>query len=154
MFDQPGIYDTLFSIASNLAMVGWAGLALLPMVDLVVKVIARWAIPGLIALLHAALLVTHWSLTPEGAGLSTIDGLQKFFSVDGLMLVGWVHFLAWDLFAGSWMVEDSRRIGIHHLLIVPCLAVTFMFGPSGLLLYIPLRFIGGHVIARRQGAAA
>jgi hypothetical protein len=28
---------------------------------------------------------------------------------------------------------------VHHLLVVPCLLLTFLFGPVGLLLYFALR---------------
>jgi hypothetical protein len=37
-------------------------------------------------------------------------------------------------------VRDAQRLGIHHLLVVPCLVLTFIFGPIGLLLYFVLRF--------------
>jgi hypothetical protein len=37
-------------------------------------------------------------------------------------------------------VRDARRVGLHHLLVVPCLLLTFFFGPAGLLLYLVLRF--------------
>lgn len=56
-----------------------------------------------------------------------------------LLLAGWVHYLAFDLFIGSWEVRDAQRHGLSHLLVVPCLALTFLFGPVGLLLYLGLR---------------
>ena len=72
---------------------------------------------------------------------------MTFFSVEQTMLAGWVHYLVFDLFVGAWEVRDARRVGVHHLLVVPCLALTFMAGPIGLLLYLGLR--AG--IARRLG---
>jgi hypothetical protein len=36
-------------------------------------------------------------------------------------------------------VRDARHIGVHHLFVVPCLVLTFMLGPAGLLLYLVLR---------------
>ena len=56
------------------------------------------------------------------------------------MLVGWVHYLVFDLFVGAWIVRDARRRGIHHGLVLPCLFFTLMLGPIGLLLYAGLRF--------------
>ena len=58
---------------------------------------------------------------------------------DRTILAGWVHYLAFDFFIGCWMVIDAAERGIKHLLVVPCLVLTFMFGPAGLLLYVGLR---------------
>jgi hypothetical protein len=65
--------------------------------------------------------------------------VRALFSNDFLLLAGWIHYLAFDLFIGSWEVRDARRLGIHHLTVVPCLVLTFMLGPVGLLLYLALR---------------
>ncbi len=56
------------------------------------------------------------------------------------MLAGWIHYLAFDLFVGSWEVSDARANGIHHLLVVPCLLATFMAGPIGLALYFAIKY--------------
>ena len=60
---------------------------------------------------------------------------------------GWVHYLAFDLFIGAWQVRDARVQGISHLLVIPCLQLTFLFGPAGLLLYFLIR------AADKRGAA-
>ena len=52
-----------------------------------------------------------------------------------LLLAGWIHYLAFDLFVGSWEVRDAQERGIPHLAVVPCLLLTFMFGPAGWFLY-------------------
>ncbi len=61
-------------------------------------------------------------------------GEARLFENPYLLLAGWVHFLAFDLLVGAWEVRDARRVGITHLLVVPCLLLTFMAGPVGLLL--------------------
>ncbi|MEQ8696766.1 MAG: DUF4281 domain-containing protein, partial [Bauldia litoralis] len=45
-----------------------------------------------------------------------------------------------DLFVGAWQVRTARAEGIPHLLVIPCLALTFLFGPVGLLLFLIIRF--------------
>jgi hypothetical protein len=55
------------------------------------------------------------------------------------LLAGWTHYLAFDLFVGTWEVRDARASGIPHLLVLPCLGLTFLFGPAGWLLYMALR---------------
>jgi len=54
-------------------------------------------------------------------------------ALDELLLAGWVHYLAFDLFIGSWEVEDAAANGIPHWLLLPCLFLTLMVGPVGLL---------------------
>jgi len=54
-------------------------------------------------------------------------------------LAGWVHYLAFDLFIGSWEVRDANRHGIPPWAIIPSLILTFLFGPMGLLLYFLIR---------------
>ena len=56
-----------------------------------------------------------------------------------MLLAGWIHYLAFDLLIGSWEVRDARELGIPHLFVVPCLFLTFMFGPAGWLLYRGVR---------------
>jgi hypothetical protein len=46
-----------------------------------------------------------------------------------------VHYLCFDLLTGAWEVQDARARGIPHPLVVPCLVLTFLFGPAGWLLY-------------------
>ena len=56
------------------------------------------------------------------------------------LLAGWVHYLAFDLFIGAWEVRDAQQHQVPHLAVVPCLLLTFLFGPAGLLLYFVLRY--------------
>ena len=48
--------------------------------------------------------------------------------------------LAFDLFIGAWEVRDAQKHQVPHLAFVPCLLLTFLFGPVGLLLYFILRY--------------
>ena len=64
-----------------------------------------------------------------------------------LLLAGWIHYLCFDLFIGSWEVRDAKAQGISHWLVIPCLFLTFMFGPVGLLLYFALRAVRTRTIA-------
>ena len=50
-----------------------------------------------------------------------------------------MHYLAFDLLIGTWEVRDAQERGIPHVFVVPCLFLTFMFGPAGWLLYLTLR---------------
>lgn len=75
----------------------------------------------------------------EGSGFTTITAVRAIFSTDIGVLVGWTHFLLFDLFVGAWEARDAQRRGFSHGLLIPCLLLTFMAGPLGLLLYVILR---------------
>ena len=61
------------------------------------------------------------------------------FQKQELLLAGWVHYLAFDLFIGAWETRDAQRNQIPHLVVIPCLVMTFMLGPIGLLFYLAIR---------------
>lgn len=135
------MFETIFSVCSSLAMVGWAGLILLPGQKLVVEVLARMVIPVIIGLIYLFLMASNLATAPADAGFGTLDAVASLFTIRGLLLAGWIHYLAFDLFVGSWEVSDARANGIHHLLVVPCLLATFMAGPVGLVLYFATKYV-------------
>jgi hypothetical protein len=144
--------ETIFSAAGALAMLGWLGLIFLPGNRFVVEVLARVLIPAAIALVYVYLMAANLNVSPADGGFGSLAGVKSLFSVDALLLAGWVHYLAFDLFVGSWEVSDSRSEGIHHLLLVPVLILTFMAGPAGLGLYFVLKYLRRWL--RPQSAAA
>jgi hypothetical protein len=80
-------------------------------------------IPSLIGLLA----------NPELGSIATLLGSPQGATI------AWVHFLAFDLFAGRWAYLDSREHGFTAWLVSPVLFIVLMFGPFGLLLYLGLR---------------
>jgi hypothetical protein len=46
-------------------------------------------------------------------------------------VAGWIHYLAFDLFIGAWIVEDALSRGVPAWLSIGVLPFTFMFGPHG-----------------------
>ena len=128
-----------FSIANSLALVSWIMLAILPGRRWVTKVVTTMLVPGLFAILYTAIAATWFWRSP--GGFATLAGVGILFSNPWLLLAGWVHYLAFDLLMGSWEVEDSRERGIGHLMVLPCLLLTFMFGPAGWLLYRIVRSV-------------
>lgn len=145
--------DSMFSIAGAMAMAGWLGLVFLPGQKFVVEVLARIIIPVAIGLLYAYLMVSNIGSAPAEGGFGSLAAVKALFTVDALLLAGWIHYLAFDLFVGSWEVADARSEGIHHLLVIPCLLATFMAGPAGLVLYCAIRY-GRRLISKPAAAAA
>jgi len=66
---------------------------------------------------------------------------MKLFTNQWATLAGWIHYLAFDLFVGSWEVKDSQSRGISHWFVIPCVILTFLLGPIGFLLYHILRLV-------------
>ena len=64
-----------------------------------------------------------------------IDGLYAMFSNETLLLIFWLHFLAISLFAGAWVVRDSRKYFIPKIITIPSLILTYFSGPLGLVIY-------------------
>ncbi len=62
-----------------------------------------------------------------------------FFTYKPAVVAGWIHYLVFDLFVGAWEVRDARRRGVNHLAVVPCLLLTLLLGPIGLMLYLAIR---------------
>ena len=68
-----------------------------------------------------------------------IDELTNLFNNEAFLITFWVHFLAVNLFCGSWIVKDSLKLTMHKLFVLIPLLITYFIGPLGLLIYWMLR---------------
>ncbi|MCX7287961.1 MAG: ABA4-like family protein [Rhodobacterales bacterium] len=127
----------LFDLTGPLALLGWLALALSPLAPRTTQGIAV-AVPLILCVLYSGLILANWSST-EG-GFSSLADVQLLFASEPIALAGWVHYLAFDLFVGAWAVRTARAEGIAHWMVLPCLILTFLFGPAGLLAFAILRF--------------
>ena len=66
---------------------------------------------------------------------SGLDGLYSIFANEAVLLIFWLHFLAISLFAGSWIVRDSKKYFIPKVITIPSLILTYFSGPIGLVIY-------------------
>jgi hypothetical protein len=130
--------DALFQIANPLALAGWVALILSPLAPRAAQVAAGVVVPLILSVAYAALVLAFWS-GAEG-GFESLAEVQLLFTDPAIALAGWVHYLAFDLFVGAWATRVAREEGIPHLLLLPCLALTFLFGPAGFLAFSALRF--------------
>ncbi|MBJ6111347.1 DUF4281 domain-containing protein [Hymenobacter sp. BT523] len=132
--------DFLFSLANPVALLGWALLVLAPRWRGTRAVVLSGALPLLLALAYAALITAHY-LGPHGheGGFGSLAEVAALFRDPWALLAGWVHYLCFDMWTGAWELRDAQRRGVPHGLLIPCLLLTFLFGPVGLLLYFGLR---------------
>lgn len=145
--------DTVFSICNTSVLPFWLLLAVAPHWSWTDRLVHSVVIPVLLGSVYLVGLLTAPE-APEGASFGSLQGVMLFFSQPHGVLVGWVHYLVFDLFVGAWEVRDAQRRGIHHALVVPCLAFTFMLGPIGLLLYVLVRAVRDRTGTLIEGAAA
>ena len=130
--------DALFQIANPLALLGWVALALSPLAPRAADAVAGVVIPLVLSVGYAGLVLAFWAGAEGGFG--TLAEVQLLFTDPAIALAGWVHYLAFDLFVGAWATRTARAEGIRHLFLLPCLALTFLFGPAGFLAFSALRF--------------
>lgn len=142
--------ETLYTVVNVLVLPPWLLLIVAP----------RWkwtssvttvVYPCLLGLMYVALLA--FNVRSMTDGIASLDNLARLFENPSVLLMGWVHYLAFDLFVGSWQVRDARRLEIPHVLVVPCLLLTLLLGPTGLVCYFALRFAHGnhmHKSAKRS----
>ncbi|MGK7294902.1 MAG: ABA4-like family protein [Candidatus Wenzhouxiangella sp. M2_3B_020] len=128
--------ENLFQIAQPLAFVGWGFLLLAPLLPRLADRIGGFGIPIALAVTHLVLLTIHAHELDGGIG--SLSEAMALFNVPGLAMAGWVHYLALDLFIGGWEVRTARRESIPHALVVPCLLLTMLAGPTGLLVFLAL----------------
>jgi len=131
-------YETLFTLANAAVIPAWLLLILAPQSRLTALVAHSYLYPILLGTFYFYLLVTTWG--GEG-GMSSIAAVQQGFGREGVLLLGWVHYLVFDLFIGAWVVRDAYRNGILHLLIVPSLVLTLLLGPIGFMTYLGIRWL-------------
>jgi hypothetical protein len=143
--------EQLFSILNLMTIAAWLPLVFLPRV--------RWAatvvpvvMPVLLAVIYVALVAA--TLARSEGGFSSLAGVRALFDNPWALLAGWTHYLAFDLFVGGWEARDAQQRGIPHLLVVPALVLTFLFGPAGLLFYLAIRSFAPAKGARAQEHAA
>lgn len=130
--------DPLFQLANPLALLGWLVLLASPLAPRAVQAISAALVPLLLSLAYAGLVLAFWWEAPGGFG--TLAEVQSLFTHPFIALAGWLHYLAFDLFVGAWEVRTARAEGIAHWMVIPCLILTFLFGPAGLLAFAILRF--------------
>ena len=142
--------EQLFSILNLVALAAWLPLVFLPRVRWATTVVPV-AVPALLAVIYAVLVAV--ALPRSEGGFSSLAGVRLLFDNPWGLLAGWTHYLAFDLFIGGWEVRDAQRRGISHLLVVPALALTFLLGPGGLLLYLAIRSVAPNQLLPAMGTA-
>ncbi|MCK0100190.1 ABA4-like family protein [Qipengyuania sp. S6317L1] len=137
-------WSTVFSAANILAMIAWVVLILLPRHPIALAGVLYLG-AGLLSMVYAVALGGVLSgFIPAGEGgaganFTSIEGVRDIFASDGGVTIGWVHYLAFDLFVGLWIARDGDAKFISRFIQAPILLLTFVAGPAGLLFWLIIR---------------
>lgn len=150
------MWQSLFGLTNLIAVIGWAILLLAPRRPLLLTVVLYLGV-GLLCLIYAGLfvpLLAEWVYPGRVPGAAPADltdysiaGIRALFMTDGGIVIGWTHYLAFDLFTGLWIARDADAKSVSRLVQTPILLATFLAGPIGLLLWLIVR----EPAARRGG---
>jgi Domain of unknown function (DUF4281) len=129
--------NALFDFANAFVLIGWLFLLIFPNWKYSQQIVLNGVIV-LFAILYSFTLL-------KGIGnldlnsFSTLAGVKVLFQSDEAVAMGWVHYLAFDLFVGACIVRKAQALGISRLLYSICLPFTFMFGPFGYLIFFLIK---------------
>ena len=137
-------WDMGFVAINALVLPAWAMLIFLPKARITNTAVHSMLWPMVMGSIYTVLLIAAmgFGVGDPNAGFS-LPGVQALFDHPNGVLIGWSHYLAFDLFVGAWIGRDALRRGVPHWQTVPCLLGSFAFGPVGLLLYALLRVFTG-----------
>ena len=128
----------VFSIANTIALPMWLLMIVLPKWKATRFLIDFKVIPLLLSLLYAIYIIQAM-LIGGGMDFGSLASVMALFTEEHAVLAGWVHYLAFDLLVGMWMLDQNKTLKIHQLIMAPCLIGTFMLGPVGFLLFMIIR---------------
>lgn len=129
--------ETLFQTANAAVLATWIALAAAPYRPAVNRVLAGVVVPLCLAAAYVVLIAAY--LGESQGGFGSLAEVRALFQTPGLLLAGWLHYLAFDLFIGAWEAREAERTGLSRWSLLPALALTFLFGPAGLALFWGLR---------------
>jgi hypothetical protein len=96
--------DALFRLCNSVAMAGWLLLVVTGWSTrasrIISSLITGLLVPALLCGFYLVLILTHWS--GHKGGFNSLSAVMLLFTDHWLVLAGWVHYLAFDLFIGSW----------------------------------------------------
>ena len=141
-------WQGIFVFTNVVAFACWAMLAFLPRRPIVMASVLFFGV-GLLCLVYSTMFVALFGgladpvrsagAVPPDLTDYSLPGLRALFMSDGGIVLGWTHYLAFDLFVGQWIARDADNKGFHRLVQLPFLFVTLMAGPIGLLLWLVVR---------------
>ncbi|MEZ0487113.1 ABA4-like family protein [Fibrella aquatica] len=133
--------EIAFSLANALVFPQWLLMIVAPRWRVTQWLTRTLLVPALLAVMYAYYLFSSTGGSFDFMSFASLKGVMTLFQQGGerVMLAGWIHYLAFDLVAGCWILRDAQQYNVAHGWLIPCLLCCFMLGPLGMLLYVVVR---------------
>jgi hypothetical protein len=133
------VMETWFSLGNLLVLPFWLLMIALPHWRWTRRLLESPWIVAAPAVIYALLVLPRIGTIWPSVSNPELPAIAALLGSPAGATIGWMHFLAFDLFVGRWAYLDSRQHGISAWLMAPVLFLTLMLGPVGLLSYLGLR---------------
>jgi hypothetical protein len=139
---SPGL-ESLFLAANLFVLPFWFLMIVAPGWRFTRRVMGSGAVVAILSALYVAMILPR--LDSVGTFLVGLAGPDRAAVAARLLgspegaVIGWVHFLAFDLFVGRYIYLDSRERELSPWLMAPILILTLLLGPAGFLTYLLVR---------------
>ena len=122
--------DELFKIANLFTLLCWLSLVGLPRSRLTQQLIHSGVASLLLSLAYFVVIVSQFG-SSSFEGFSTLEGVARMFQNPYVLLAGWIHYLAYDLWVGAWITREAEMLGWSRWAVLPLQFFAFMLGPVG-----------------------
>ncbi|MFZ1455003.1 MAG: ABA4-like family protein [Saprospiraceae bacterium] len=131
--------SSIFSFGNSFVLIGWILLVFLPDWKYT-QVLILNGVVVFFSILYSYLIGRDiGSFDPNS--FSTLANVKALFQNGDAVAAGWLHYLAFDLFVGAYIVRESKKLGISRWIYTLILPFAFMFGPVGYLIYFMTKTI-------------
>ena len=130
----------VFSITSVIAMPMWVLMLFFSKWKVTRFLIDFKVIPLALAFMYAIYIFQAIQISGM-MDFGSLTSVITLFTEENAVLAGWIHYLAFDLIVGMWMLDQNKELKINQLVMAPCLFLTFMLGPIGFLLFMIIKTI-------------
>jgi len=135
--------DTVFSASGLLVMPLWLLMILMPRRAFTLAIVRSPLVVLPAALLYTVLILPSLLDLLPVLARPELGPIAALLGTPAGATIGWVHFLAFDLFVGRWVLLDAHERGSSPWLVSPVLVLVLMVGPLGLATYLGLRTVLG-----------
>jgi hypothetical protein len=131
--------SAIFQFGNTFVLLGWILLVLIPYWKYTQTIIMSGIIIVLAVIYSFLIIKDIGGFNPDSFG--SLENVMQLFTNEDAVAAGWMHYLAFDLFVGAYIMRKSEALGISRILATICLPFTFMFGPMGYLLFFIIKTV-------------
>ncbi len=127
--------DLLFQIYNSAVLVAWLAMWIAPRTRFTEFLAQTYIFPLVYSISYTVLMTILLLQSGEFPDFGTFSSIVQLFTKPEAVLVGWIHYLAFDLFVGTWAYQDAQKRRVPHYIFLPCSVLTLMFAPAGFAAY-------------------